>query len=270
MRRVRRIRRLLFLSSRICQTKLTSCSSRSSCSLANRESHEGPIHELSLGGANLIFLTLKLLEFKYQKAKQSIANFLLIEEPEAHIHTHIQKTLFDKLKYDDTQIIYSTHSTHISEVSNVQNVNILGREGDRCEAYQPAIGLNPEEIGNIQRYLDAVRSNLLFAKSVLLVEGDAEEILVPILIKNVLGVSLDELGISLINIRSTGFQNVAVLSMMPESGSGAASSPTLTSPSLTQRRRRRLRRAAPAQGQVSGIPGKRGRQESVIGRHLQR
>ncbi|HBP5605542.1 TPA: DUF2813 domain-containing protein [Pseudomonas aeruginosa] len=175
------------------------------------EGHEGPIHELSLGGANLIFLTLKLLEFKYQKTRQSIANFLLIEEPEAHIHTHIQKTLFDKLQYEDTQIIYSTHSTHISEVSNVQNVNILGREYDRCEAYQPASGLNPEEVGNIQRYLDAVRSNLLFAKSVILVEGDAEEILIPILIKKVLGVSLDELGISLINIRSTGFQNVAVL-----------------------------------------------------------
>lgn len=175
------------------------------------EDYEAPIHELSLGGANLIFLTLKLLEFKYQKAKQSIANFLLIEEPEAHIHTHIQKTLFDKLRYDDTQIIYSTHSTHISEVSNVQNVNILGREHDRCEAYQPATGLDPEEIGNIQRYLDAVRSNLLFAKSVILVEGDAEEILIPILVKNVLGISLDELGISLINIRSTGFQNVAVL-----------------------------------------------------------
>lgn len=175
------------------------------------EGYEGPIHELSLGGANLIFLTLKLLEFKYQKAKQSIANFLLIEEPEAHIHTHIQKTLFDKLQYDETQIIYSTHSTHISEVSNVQNVNILGREADRCEAYQPSIGLSEEEIGNVQRYLDAVRSNLLFAKSVILVEGDAEEILIPTLVKKVLGVSLDELGISLINIRSTGFQNVAVL-----------------------------------------------------------
>lgn len=175
------------------------------------EGYEGPIHELSLGGANLIFLTLKLLEFKYQKAKQSIANFLLIEEPEAHIHTHIQKTLFDKLQYDETQIIYSTHSTHISEVSNIQNVNILGREADRCEAYQPSIGLSEEEIGNVQRYLDAVRSNLLFAKSVILVEGDAEEILIPTLVKKVLGVSLDELGISLINIRSTGFQNVAVL-----------------------------------------------------------
>ena len=173
--------------------------------------YEGGIHELSLGGANLIYLTLKLLEFKYQKVKQTFANFLVVEEPEAHIHTHIQKTLFDRLNYDDTQIIYSTHSTHISEVSNVENINILGRDGGVCEVYQPAAGLDPAQIGNIQRYLDAVRSNLLFAKSVLLVEGDAEEILIPILIKQVFGLSLDELGISLINIRSTGFENVAVL-----------------------------------------------------------
>ena len=175
------------------------------------EDYEGAIHELSLGGANLIFLTLKLLEFKYQKAQQSIANFLVIEEPEAHIHTHIQKTLFDRIAYPDTQIIYSTHSTHISEVSKVQSVNILGRRGAACEAYQPAAGLSPDEVGNIQRYLDAVRSNLLFAKSVVLVEGDAEEILIPILFKKVIGLSLDELGVSLINIRSTGFRNVAVL-----------------------------------------------------------
>lgn len=175
------------------------------------EAYEGAIHELSLGGANLIYLTLKLLEFKYQKVNQSFANFLLIEEPEAHIHTHIQKTLFDRLNYIDTQVIYSTHSTHISEVSNVENINILGRRGGRCEVFQPSAGLTTEEVGNIQRYLDAVRSNLLFAKSVLLVEGDAEEILIPILIKKVFGLSLDELGISLVNIRSTGFQNVAVL-----------------------------------------------------------
>jgi len=175
------------------------------------DGHEGAIHELSLGGANLIYLTLKLLEFKYQKAKQSFANFLLIEEPEAHIHTHIQKTLFDKRNYEDTQIIYSTHSTHISEVSNVLNINILGKNASRCEAYQPATGLVPAQVGNIQRYLDAVRSNLLFAKSVMLVEGDAEELLIPILVKKVLGISLDEMGISLINIRSTGFQNVAIL-----------------------------------------------------------
>lgn len=175
------------------------------------ESFEGGIHQLSLGGANLIYLTLKLLEFKYSQATMPIANFLLIEEPEAHIHTHIQKTLFDRLNYDATQIIYSTHSTQISEVSNVKNMNILGRESGIVEAFQPAKGLDEKLVRNVQRYLDAVRSNLLFARSVILVEGDAEEILIPVMVKKLLGIGLDEFGISLVNIRSTGFENVASL-----------------------------------------------------------
>lgn len=175
------------------------------------ESYEGGIHELSLGGANLIFLTLKLLEFKYRKSKDTFANFLIIEEPEAHIHNHIQKTLFDKLDYGDTQIIYSTHSTQISEVCNVENINILAKKMNYAEVYQPSNGLKKENIGEIQRYLDAVRTNLLFAKGVILVEGDAEELLIPQMIKQAYGISLDELGISLINVRSTGFENVAQL-----------------------------------------------------------
>lgn len=175
------------------------------------EEHEGGIHELSLGGANLIFLTLKLLEFKYRKSKDTFANFLIIEEPEAHIHNHIQKTLFDKLDYTDTQIIYSTHSTQISEVSNVENINILAKKLNFAEVFQPSNGLESKSINQIQRYLDAIRTNLLFAKGVILVEGDAEEILIPQMVKKAYGVSLDELGISLINIRSTGFKNVAQL-----------------------------------------------------------
>ncbi len=175
------------------------------------DAYEGAIHELSLGGANLIYLTLKLLEFRYQTRRLSIANFLLIEEPEAHIHTHVQKTLFDKIAYPDTQIIYSTHSTQISEVSNVEAMNILSRTGNVVESYQPANGLAPEDITVVQRYLDAVRCNLLFAKSVVLVEGDAEELLLPHLFKTAYGISLDELGISLINVRSTGFKNLAML-----------------------------------------------------------
>lgn len=175
------------------------------------DDYEGSIHEMSLGGANLIFLTLKLLEFKYQKSNQSIANFLLIEEPEAHIHTHIQKSIFENINYENTQVIYSTHSSHISEVSNIRSMNIIGYVDGACEVFQPSVGLTHEKVGFVQRYLDAIRSNLLFARSVILVEGDAEEILIPVLLKKVLGLSLDELGITLVNIRSTGFENVAML-----------------------------------------------------------
>ena len=175
------------------------------------DGYEGGIHEMSLGGANLIFLTLKLLEFHYQKPNESIANFLLIEEPEAHIHTHIQKSLFSKIDYDNTQIIYSTHSTHISEVSKIKSSNILSKTEKGCIAFQPSTGLTEPQIIFVERYLDAIRSNLLFAKSVILVEGDAEEILIPVLVKMVFGVSLDELGITIVNMRSTGFENIALL-----------------------------------------------------------
>ncbi len=173
------------------------------------EDYEGAIHELSLGGANLIYLTLKLLEYKYRINEDTFANFLLIEEPEAHIHTHIQKTIFGNLDFEDTQIIYSTHSTHISAVSKISRMNILAKKQNYAEVYQPANMLKAKQIVKLERYLDAIRSNLLFAKGVMLVEGDAEEILIPIMIKKVLGISLDELGISIINIRSTGFENVA-------------------------------------------------------------
>lgn len=175
------------------------------------DEYEGGINELSLGSANLLFITLKLLEFKYKRSYKPVANFLLIEEPEAHIHTHVQKSLFSKVEYDNTQIIYSTHSPQISEVSAVNRVNIIGRRENNWEVYQPWKGLDDDKINRVQRFLDAIRCNLLFARGVILVEGDAEEILIPHLIKKVYGVSLDELGISLINVRSTAFENLANL-----------------------------------------------------------
>lgn len=95
---------------------------------SDEEDHEGRLWELSLGGANLIYLSLKLLEFEKIKKENKIANFILIEEPEAHIHTHIQKTLFQKLDNQKTQIFISTHSTHISSVSAIGSMNILGKE----------------------------------------------------------------------------------------------------------------------------------------------
>lgn len=170
--------------------------------------YKGKIWELSLGGANLIYLSLKLLE--YEKVKSdNIANFLFIEEPEAHIHTHIQKTLFNNLKENKTQVIISTHSTHISSVSKISSVNILARESQRSLVFHPAHNLEQSQTIRVERYLDAVRSNLLFAKGVVLVEGDAEQILIPEMFKKVFGLSLDEIGVSLISVGSTGFENIA-------------------------------------------------------------
>jgi predicted ATP-dependent endonuclease of OLD family len=178
---------------------------------SDEDGYEGRLWELSLGGANLIYLSLKLLEYEKVKKLDKIANFILIEEPEAHIHTHIQKTLFQKFESKNTQIFITTHSTHISSVSQIGSMCILGKCKQKTEIYNPSNNLNPIEQTHLERYLDASRTNLLFAKGVILVEGDAEQILIPVMFKKVFGVSLDEIGISLINIGSTGFTNIAQL-----------------------------------------------------------
>jgi predicted ATPase len=173
--------------------------------------YRGDLLEQSLGGANLIYLALKLLEFELKSSGERVAHFLLIEEPEAHIHTHIQKTLFDKQSSLKTQVIVSTHSTHISSASRIRSVNILARVGDHAEVYQPANGLDDTQVQRMERYLDAVRSTLLFAKGVVLVEGDAELVMIPALLHCVFGIKPDELGVSIISMGSAWFDHLAAV-----------------------------------------------------------
>lgn len=175
------------------------------------DGYSGDLNELSLGGANLIYIALKLLEYERKQAADKAAQFLVIEEPEAHIHTHIQKTLFENHAINKTQVFLSTHSTHISSVARISDMNILGLDENRVDVFQPSNNLNETMCSRIERYLNATRSNLLFAKGVILVEGEAELILIPALIKKVLGISLDELGISLISMDSAFFGYISNL-----------------------------------------------------------
>ncbi len=179
------------------------------------------INLLGLGHLNVLYMALKLVEFEYNKTNE-ILNIMLIEEPEAHVHTHIQKTLFNKFEnsLEYTQIIMSTHSTQISEIADIDKINILKQENKHTIVMSPTNNLDCFGIENLklkaiplskclERYLDAKRSVLLFSKGIILVEGDAEEIMLPSLVKQSLGVTLDELGIGLINIGSVAFEYIA-------------------------------------------------------------
>lgn len=186
-------------------------------------SSQDNIELLGLGHLNMLYIALKLVEFEYGR-KHEVLNIMIVEEPEAHIHTHIQKTLFDNLKVmqDYTQVILTTHSTHISEVADICKVNILKMDNRISKVMKPSNGLDQFgkdvlEIKDIsmtkclERYLDAKRSVLLFSKGIILVEGDGEEILVPSLVVKSLGVSLDELGIGVVNVGNVAFENIACI-----------------------------------------------------------
>lgn len=171
----------------------------------------GELSSMGLGGANLIFISLKLLEYEIKSSLDKSLHLLLLEEPEAHIHTHLQKTLFQRHSLDNTQVIVTSHSTHISSASRIRSMNVVARKTHRSEVYCPSTGLSDQSCERIERYLDAVRSTLLYSKGVLLVEGDAEQLLLPTLTLSALGVSLDELGVGVINVGGTMFAHIAQL-----------------------------------------------------------
>ena len=154
--------------------------------LTLKPSQKGDLDLLGLGHLNMIYISLKLVEFEITRTRE-LLNIMLIEEPEAHIHNHIQKTLFENLKLDQnyTQVIMTTHSVHLSESSEISRLNILKAVDEHSIVMQPTQGL--DEFGKtklnlssislskaIERYLDAKRTVLLFSKSVILVEGDGE------------------------------------------------------------------------------------------------
>lgn len=62
-----------------------------------KPSKQNDIESLGLGHLNMIYMALKIVEYEMNRTRELI-NIMIIEEPEAHIHTHIQRTLFDKLK----------------------------------------------------------------------------------------------------------------------------------------------------------------------------
>lgn len=131
---------------------------------------------------------------------------LVIEEPEAHLHPILQRCIFRDVMKKPMSIILTTHSTDITSVSPINSIVHLRFEDDSTSIHSTKnINLNIKDKLDIERYMDVKRSELYFGKGVILVEGIAEEYLIPRLALN-LGIDLDFYGIICCNINSTNFK----------------------------------------------------------------
>jgi len=81
----------------------------------------------------------------------------------------------------------------------------------RGHAFSMAEGetkLSPSDYRFLQRFLDVTKANLFFARGVMIVEGDAESILLPALAK-ILGRDFTERGVSIANVGGIGLRRYA-------------------------------------------------------------
>jgi predicted ATP-dependent endonuclease of OLD family len=165
-----------------------------------------------LGYRNLISMYFRLIQFrknwlKLNKRREddiedlSIEpiHLVCIEEPEAHLHAQAQK-VFVKRAYGTltkdvednpsrrTQMIISTHSNHVVLGVDFDHVryfrryhnNMLGIPVSDVVNMSTAFGNNDETKRFVTRYIKLTHCDMFFADGIIMVEGAAERILMPI------------------------------------------------------------------------------------------
>lgn len=185
-----------------------------------------PLQHNGLGYNNLIniYMLIKLTEIQPGKDFR----ILCLEEPEAHLHPAMQYKLFKYLRdLDETdglkqQIFVTTHSSNISAVAGIDNMYMLAydRVAHTSDCSQQSLleqfvdkdGTNCKAVAkaHLTKFLDVTRSDMLFADKVILVEGIAEKLLMPLFME-ICGCAYEDEHISIIEIGGKHFQHFVEL-----------------------------------------------------------
>lgn len=163
------------------------------------------VDNLGLGTMNRLYMATELLHLKKEWNGLKLC---LIEELEAHLHPQSQMKVIETLLNEhDVQFILTTHSPNLASKVDVDKL-IICNDGDVFPLTKGSTHLKDQDYLYLQQFLDVTKSNLFFAKGVIIVEGWAEEILLPIIAKQ-LGCDLTKYEVSIINVGSTAYLNFA-------------------------------------------------------------
>lgn len=155
-----------------------------------------------LGFKNLIYMVVEILDihekWKAEEEKRAPLHLIFIEEPEAHLHAQLQqvfiRNVLSLVKQGEqeayaSQVVVTTHSPHILYERGFAPIRYFRRHADGDQTTQVLnlsafqAGDAPKDRDFLQRYLKLTHCDLFFSDAAILVEGNVERLLMPIMIE---------------------------------------------------------------------------------------
>lgn len=173
------------------------------------------IEKNGLGRNNLLYIAVVLAHL-YEKQNNHF-RLIAIEEPEAHlcpiVQRHLAKNISSEGDKGKQQIIITTHSTHIASYLDLKSTVVLFKNKNTISNHYLLDGFDVQKavdknvIRYLQKWLNATNSTMFFSRKLILVEGIAEEILVPAFYLWKYGKTLEKVNCQVVNVNGVAFKN---------------------------------------------------------------
>lgn len=157
-----------------------------------------------LGLKNLIYMVVEILDLQaawLDEENRPPLHLIFIEEPEAHLHAQLQQVFIrnvlslleiagDVGGASTSQVVVTTHSPHVTYERGFDPIRYFRRSVVAGEQRTQVLNLSSFQAGDapkdrdfLQRYLKLTHCDLFFADAAILVEGNVERLLMPLMIE---------------------------------------------------------------------------------------